>query len=392
MTITIDWNTKIISIEQSDLTPLGGGIYELDLDAFRLTLRDLEDGEQGIAFLPTHSHNTEVILAGVTYSRFIEIINGYTITFENLQYAVNLVDANSNVADVTNVNQVSIRSANSAGLVTVENSGISNQDKLDIADQVWNEILADHVGVGSTGEALDNVSGGSSPAVIAAAVWDETSDGHTDLGTFGGDLVTKSDLAASTSTIEVFAGSGTVIEGTNTSGSYADTFSRDNTYWQITEHAVDGLTIEATFNLPNEDSRPGSITVFGRYEGVPSTTHHMECFAYNYESSAFEELKEIYMPGGNTTDATHTQEYYERHIDRDNNNEVKIRLVHHITTYINTHNLYIDLMNVSAIEVVTAEAIADAVWDETMGDHVAANSTGKELKKKLATGSFIALK
>jgi len=123
MTISIDWDTKIISIEQGDLDPKGGGIYDLDLDAFHLALRALEDDEHGISYLPTHVHNTEVILAGVTYSRFIEIINGYTITFENLQYAVNLIDANSNVADVANVNQVSIRSANSAGLVTVASPG-----------------------------------------------------------------------------------------------------------------------------------------------------------------------------------------------------------------------------------------------------------------------------
>jgi hypothetical protein len=44
------------------------------------------------------------------------MINNYTVTFEDGQYAVNLVGANSNIADVVNVNQVSVRSANSAGL------------------------------------------------------------------------------------------------------------------------------------------------------------------------------------------------------------------------------------------------------------------------------------
>ena len=54
----------------------------------------------------------------MTLARTVEIINGYTVTFEDGQYAVNLVGANSNVGDVVNVNQVSVRSANSAGLVT----------------------------------------------------------------------------------------------------------------------------------------------------------------------------------------------------------------------------------------------------------------------------------
>jgi hypothetical protein len=59
-----------------------------------------------------------VSLGGLTYARVIEIINGYTITFEDGQYAVNLVGANSNVGDCVNVNQVSVRSANSAGLTS----------------------------------------------------------------------------------------------------------------------------------------------------------------------------------------------------------------------------------------------------------------------------------
>ena len=113
--INIDWGAKIINIPQADLISLGGNIYELDVDAFRLILKDLEDSIEGMSFPDTHRHNTIVTVAGVTLARVIEIINGYTITFENAQYAVNLVGANSNIPDVANVNQVSIRSFNTAG-------------------------------------------------------------------------------------------------------------------------------------------------------------------------------------------------------------------------------------------------------------------------------------
>jgi len=99
---------------------LGGGIYELDLDNFRKALKRLEDSEAGMAHPDTHRHNTEVVIGGITYARFIEIINGYTVTFKDGQYAVNLVGANSNVGDVINMNQVSVRSANTAGLVIIE--------------------------------------------------------------------------------------------------------------------------------------------------------------------------------------------------------------------------------------------------------------------------------
>jgi hypothetical protein len=91
-------------------------IRQLNLDTFRRTLKDLEDDPEGMPFPNTHNHNTTVEVGGVLLSRVIEIINGYTITFEDGQYAVNLVGANSNVGDVVNVNQVSVRSANSAGL------------------------------------------------------------------------------------------------------------------------------------------------------------------------------------------------------------------------------------------------------------------------------------
>jgi hypothetical protein len=119
MPVSIDWGTKVISVTQSYLTPLGGTNYSLDTNAFRISLKDLEDDEAGIIHPKTHNHNTVVSLGGIQYARIIEIINGYTITFENVgtPYAVSLVGSNNNILDVTNLNNVAIRSNNSAGLV-----------------------------------------------------------------------------------------------------------------------------------------------------------------------------------------------------------------------------------------------------------------------------------
>lgn len=128
MAITVNWSTKVIFIPQSDLVLISGVLYELDIDVFRLTLRNLEDNSDGMSFDQTHSHNTTVTVGGVTLARVVEIINGYTITFEDGQYAVLLTGANSNISDVVNVNQVSIRSQNSAGLVqVVSGSGLSTE-------------------------------------------------------------------------------------------------------------------------------------------------------------------------------------------------------------------------------------------------------------------------
>jgi len=140
--ISIDWATKIISVPQSYLTPLGGSVYELDLDVFRLDLKALEASEAGMSFLDTHVHNTTVTLAGITLARVVEIVNGYTVTFEDGQYAVEAKGANSNLADVMNLNQVSLRTFNSAGLIEViQGSGVTEQDKVDITNKVWDEVL-----------------------------------------------------------------------------------------------------------------------------------------------------------------------------------------------------------------------------------------------------------
>lgn len=119
MAIIMDWPNKIINVPRADLLLVQSvptEIRELQIDSFRLELKSLEDDPTGMPYLDTHKHNTIVTLGGVTYARLIEIINGYTVTFEDGQYAVNLVGANSNIGDVVNVNQVSVRSANSAGL------------------------------------------------------------------------------------------------------------------------------------------------------------------------------------------------------------------------------------------------------------------------------------
>lgn len=119
MAITVDWPTKVISVPQSFLTALGGGYYELDVNDFRLALKDLEDDEEGMVWPRTHNHNTEVVLSGATYAHSVEIINGYTVTFEDGSYTVTCVGANHNLGDVKNVNSVSLVINNSAGLISV---------------------------------------------------------------------------------------------------------------------------------------------------------------------------------------------------------------------------------------------------------------------------------
>lgn len=117
--LTVDWNTFVITVPQSYLTPLGGVFYELDTDQFRLDLKAIEASADGMWATDTHTHNTEIVLSGVTYARFVEVIAPYTVEFEDGQYVVTAVGSNHNIADVKVTNQVSLITQNSAGLISV---------------------------------------------------------------------------------------------------------------------------------------------------------------------------------------------------------------------------------------------------------------------------------
>ena len=141
---TIDWNTRIIHIPRTYLNQISSGpdVYELDLYQFHLDLRDREDDPDGMRNPVTHRHVTETQMGGTTFARIIEINNGYTVEFEDGQYAVNLVGANSNVADVAVVNQVSIRSQNSGGLVVLSGQMGLTQEEHDALIQARDHARA----------------------------------------------------------------------------------------------------------------------------------------------------------------------------------------------------------------------------------------------------------
>lgn len=137
MAVAINWATKVINVPQSFLTFISGANYRLDVDELRLALKDIEDSDDGLAFDDTHRHNLPVTLSGVTYARTFEVINGYTVTFEDTgtPYTVLCVGANHNIGDVKNVNQVSLIVGNSAGLIMVSGGGGSGGGA--DADTIW---------------------------------------------------------------------------------------------------------------------------------------------------------------------------------------------------------------------------------------------------------------
>ena len=126
MAYSVNWATKVVTIPQSDLTLVSPGVYELDVLTFWAEIHDIQDDE-GMPYLDIMRSNAPVTLSGLTLARTVEVINGYTIEFEDGQYQVNLTGANNNLLDTRVQNQVSLNANNSAGLQVVSvGSGLSN--------------------------------------------------------------------------------------------------------------------------------------------------------------------------------------------------------------------------------------------------------------------------
>lgn len=125
--ISVDWKTRIITVPRSEMILVSSSpeIRQFELYDFRKQLKALEDNAIGISYVDTHRHSAPVSVGGVVLARVIELINNYRVVFENGDYRVNAVGANSNVADVLIRNQVQLVTANSVGLADVGGEGLS---------------------------------------------------------------------------------------------------------------------------------------------------------------------------------------------------------------------------------------------------------------------------
>jgi hypothetical protein len=120
MAISVNWPTKVITVPKADTTLIDIGppeIRQLDMDVFRLALKDLEDDEEGIVWPNTHNHVAPITVGTITLARVVELINGYTVTFEDGTYSVDIVNSNTNIGTEINKNQVSVFINNSTGLI-----------------------------------------------------------------------------------------------------------------------------------------------------------------------------------------------------------------------------------------------------------------------------------
>ena len=123
MAISIAWDTGVITVPKADMTLVQTTpveIRRLDTSSFFFTLKALEASEEGQPYTDTQRNSAPVLLGGITYARVLEIIDPYTVTFEDGTYVVQLVGSNNNMIEKTNPNQVSVQGNNAAGLIQTE--------------------------------------------------------------------------------------------------------------------------------------------------------------------------------------------------------------------------------------------------------------------------------
>lgn len=139
MAISLNPATKRFTVPEADLNLVGGTLYSLDTDGFRKEVNSLLSSEPYIWMPDAYTHNTEVTVAGTTFARTIEFINGYSVEFDDAggPYSVRLEGSNNNIFDIENgilvQNLIQVIPTNSAGLIR----GDEPAAPADVATAVW---------------------------------------------------------------------------------------------------------------------------------------------------------------------------------------------------------------------------------------------------------------
>lgn len=145
MALSIDRLTNVITVPKADLSFVSGTLFSQDTKAFWDELKSIEASEEGMPFVDFQAHKGETTVAGVTFARFIIISNGFTVLFEDGQYATLLEGSNNNIFDEGIIvrNQVSIIPTNSAGLqIITQGSGLSGPQAAQLSE-MWQKMGLD---------------------------------------------------------------------------------------------------------------------------------------------------------------------------------------------------------------------------------------------------------
>jgi len=246
----------------------------------------------------------------------------------------------------------------------------------EIVDQTWDEILAGHLGVGSTGEALNNAGSGASAAVIADAVWDELRAGHVIPGSFGeGVASVQGNVTGSVASVTGSVGS-VALNGITAASLDVSAINEivDQTWDEILAgHLGVGSTGEALNNAGSgasaaviadavwDELRAGHVIAGSFGEGVASVQGNVTGSTASVTGS----VGSVALNGitAASLDVSAINEIVDQTWD-----EI---LAGHLAAGSTG-----EALNNSAAASPSAATIADAVWDEALAGHVIAGSAG----------------
>jgi hypothetical protein len=205
MALSPNWLTKQIEVSSPQVVITAQDLIN--------DIRDFEYSWDGMAYERiADASGKEDLGNGVSVGITVSLLSPWQILWYVGNYIATISGGNlvgglggDPVAYTAGVQVVIIQSA--ASTVVATGSGVLPSDVEDIADAVWDELVADHQTVGTTGKALSDVSGGSSPETIAQAVWEYATRSLTTFGTLAQSIwgyVTRT-LTAGTKDAEIDA-------------------------------------------------------------------------------------------------------------------------------------------------------------------------------------------
>ena len=390
MAISINPLTHVISVPQSFLSFQGGVSYQVNRNGFRLALRDWEDSEDGIYEPVTHNHNTTVLLGGIQYSRVLEILSPYTVTFEEtgIPYSIALTGSNNNILEKTNLGTVQILSNNSAGLINVT--------------EVQTGAFDDHVTIDTGNISGRAVAGIAYPTGTETAPSNNLADaltiavarGFDEINILGNLVVGATDDISN----YVLIGQGATLNTTKTLVTLTSGCTTTNTVYKdcnVTgvqggeSHYINCVVGELSNAHCHyrETALVGPIT-FATVIGSSHTTDMHDCYAGYTEvilDQNGSQLKFVFDNfNGNIKfmNGTHAGSVTRLHLT---GGTVTIDPTCTASTYIICG--WCSVVNTSTATVDTTGLIRNAVWDAAVADHLTAGTTGKALSDAGGAGN-----
>jgi len=160
LNLSIDWATYTINIARADMLLLQSNpieVRQLDLTELHVALRALEDDALGMVHPSTHNYKGPTTISGVTLAQVVEVLDPYSVTFEDGQYAVNVTNGNSNIADKVNINNVGVRTANSAGLQDLTSLQAASFSEGGVTIDVTSNFSGTTFPIGTRGYPVNNL-------------------------------------------------------------------------------------------------------------------------------------------------------------------------------------------------------------------------------------------